>query len=53
MTYIQNTHRFRGFELTFADWLKFSLIEELTYEIDVWFQEKLTSDALDLTENST
>jgi hypothetical protein len=36
----QNTHRFRGFQLTvlifkFADWLKFSLIEELTYEIDV------------------
>jgi hypothetical protein len=30
-----NTHRFRGFKLTFADWLKFSLIEELTYEIDV------------------
>jgi hypothetical protein len=26
--------------LTFADWLKFSLIEELTYEIDVRFQEK-------------
>jgi hypothetical protein len=22
MTYVQNTHRFRGFELTFADWLK-------------------------------
>jgi hypothetical protein len=35
MTYNQNTHRFRGFKLTFADWLKFSLIEELTYEIDV------------------
>jgi hypothetical protein len=32
MTYIQNTHRFRGFKLPFADWLKFSLIEELTYE---------------------
>jgi hypothetical protein len=26
MTYIQNTHRFRGFKLMFADWLKFSLI---------------------------
>jgi hypothetical protein len=33
MTYIQNTHRFRGFKSTFADWLKFSLIEELTCEI--------------------
>jgi hypothetical protein len=32
--YIQNTHRFRGFKLTFADWLKFILIEELTYEIN-------------------
>jgi hypothetical protein len=31
-------------------WLKFSLKEELTYEIDGWFQEKiLTNDALDLT----
>jgi hypothetical protein len=49
MTYIQNTHRFRGFKLTFPDWLKFSLIEKLTYEIDVLFQEKfLTNDALDL-----
>jgi hypothetical protein len=49
MTYIQNTHRFRGFKLTFADWLKFSLIEELTYEIDGLFQETiLTNDALDL-----
>jgi hypothetical protein len=49
MTCIQNTHRFRGFMLTFADWFKFSLIEELTYEIDVLFQEKLLSnDALDL-----
>jgi hypothetical protein len=28
MSYIQNTHRCRGFKLTFADWLKFSLIEE-------------------------
>jgi hypothetical protein len=46
MTYIQNTHRFRGFKLTFADWLKFSLVEESTYEIDVLFQEKfLTNDA--------
>jgi hypothetical protein len=35
--------------LTIADWLKVSLIEELTYEIDVWLQEKsLTDDALDL-----
>jgi hypothetical protein len=30
----QNTHRFRSFKLMLADWLKFSLIEELTYEID-------------------
>jgi hypothetical protein len=28
MTYIQNTYRFRGFKLTFADWVKFSLIED-------------------------
>jgi hypothetical protein len=49
MMYIQNTHRFRGLKLTFADWLKFSLMEELTYEIGVWFQEKiLTNDALDM-----
>jgi hypothetical protein len=26
-------HRFRGFKLTIADWLKFSLTEELTYEM--------------------
>jgi hypothetical protein len=26
----------RNFKFTFADWLKFSLIEEFTYEIDVW-----------------
>jgi hypothetical protein len=33
----------------FADWLKSSLIEELTYEIYVRFQEKfLTNNALDL-----
>jgi hypothetical protein len=55
MTYIQNTHHFRGqFETsemmrTFADGFKFCSIEELTNEIDVWFQEKiLTNDALDL-----
>jgi hypothetical protein len=49
MTYTQNTHRFRSFKLTFPDWLKFCLIEELTYEIDVKFQEKfMTNDALDL-----
>jgi hypothetical protein len=35
MTYIQNKHRFRGLKLTFADWLKFSLVDELTYETDV------------------
>jgi hypothetical protein len=35
MTYIQNTHRFRAFKIAFADWLEFSLLEELTYEIDV------------------
>jgi hypothetical protein len=48
MTYIQNTHRFRIFKLTFADWFNFSLIEEFTYEIDVWSQKKLINDALDL-----
>jgi hypothetical protein len=47
MTYIENTHRVRGFKLTFADCLKFSLIEELTYEIGCLFQEKfLTNNAL-------
>jgi hypothetical protein len=35
MTYIQNTLRFRGFRLTFTEWLKFNVIDELTYEIDV------------------
>jgi hypothetical protein len=29
MTYIQNTHRFQSFKFAFADWLKFSLIEEI------------------------
>jgi hypothetical protein len=49
MTCIQNTHYFRGCKLTFVDWFKFSLLEELPYEIDIWFQEKiLTNDALDL-----
>jgi hypothetical protein len=49
MTYIQNTHRFPGFKLTFADWLKFSLMENLTYKIDDRFEENfLTNDALDL-----
>jgi hypothetical protein len=38
MTFIQNMHRCRGFKLTFADWLKFSLMEE----------KILTNDALDL-----
>jgi hypothetical protein len=34
MTYNQNTHRFRGFKLIFAaDWLKFSLIEELRMKL--------------------
>jgi hypothetical protein len=34
--------------LTFADWLKFSVSEELMYEIDILFLEKfLTNDALD------
>jgi hypothetical protein len=48
MTYIQNTHRFRGFKLTFTVWLKFSLIAELSYEIDIEIQEKnLPNDALD------
>jgi hypothetical protein len=49
MTYIQNTHRLRGLKLTNADWLKYSLIKELTYEIDVCIQEKfLINDALDV-----
>jgi hypothetical protein len=49
MTYIQNTHRFRGFKLTFTVWLKFSLIAELSYEIDIEIQEKnLPNDALDV-----
>jgi hypothetical protein len=52
MTYIQNQIRqtseaMRASDvLTFADWLKFSLIEELTYKIDVWFKKK--SDQLDM-----
>jgi hypothetical protein len=48
MTYIQNTHRFRGFKMTFADWLKFSVMEQLTYEIYVCLQEKILTNALDL-----
>jgi hypothetical protein len=33
--------------LTFADWFEFRLIEELTYDFDVRFQEKiLINDAL-------
>jgi hypothetical protein len=35
MMYIQNTHHFPSFKMTFADWLKFSFIEELMNEIDV------------------
>jgi hypothetical protein len=35
MTYNQNTHRFLGFKLAFADWLKFSFIKELAYTVDV------------------
>jgi hypothetical protein len=27
------------FRLTFAHWLKFSLLDELTYEIDVWLRK--------------
>jgi hypothetical protein len=39
MTYIQNTHHFRGF--------KIQIVEELTYEINLGFQDKiLTNDAL-------
>jgi hypothetical protein len=41
MTYIQNTNFFRRYRLTFADWFKFRLIAKLTYEIDVWLQEKI------------
>jgi hypothetical protein len=36
--YVQNTHSFLCFKLTF-DLLQFNSIEELTNEIDVWFQE--------------
>jgi hypothetical protein len=44
MTYIQNTHHCRGSKLTFAYWFEFRLKEELTYKIDVCFEEKfLTS----------
>jgi hypothetical protein len=43
---MQYSNHFWGYKLTFADWFKFKLIEELTYEIDVWLQEKfLTNDA--------
>jgi hypothetical protein len=35
MTYIQNTHRFGDFKLT---------AEELSYEIDVWFQAKFLTN---------
>jgi hypothetical protein len=47
MTYIQNTNHLRGYKLTFADWFKFKLIEELTNETGVCLQiEKfLTNDA--------
>jgi hypothetical protein len=30
--------------MTFRDWLKFSLTEELTYEIKVKFEEKSLTD---------
>jgi hypothetical protein len=54
MTNIQNTHRFQGFKLTFADWLKFSLIEELTYEIGIRFQENFpTNNALNFSPART
>jgi hypothetical protein len=32
--------------LTFADWLKFSVIVEMTYESDVRFQEKILTNLL-------
>jgi hypothetical protein len=35
------SHRFRVSKLTFADWLKFSLIENLTCEIDVRLKKKI------------
>jgi hypothetical protein len=44
ITYIQNTHHFRGFKFTFVDSFKFRLIEEFAYEIDVWFQEKFVTN---------
>jgi hypothetical protein len=43
MAYTQNTHQSRGFKLTFADWFKFNLIEELMSDF-----KKLTDDALGL-----
>jgi hypothetical protein len=43
----RKTHQFQGFKLMLADWFKCRLIEELTFEIFVYFQEKiLTNDAL-------
>jgi hypothetical protein len=49
--YIENTYHFRGFKLKFPE---FGLIDELTYDIDIGFQEKiLTNDALDLTQSPT
>jgi hypothetical protein len=44
MTYIQNTHRFRGFKLTFADWLKFSLIKKLmsNFKKKFWLRMRWT-----------
>jgi hypothetical protein len=39
--------------MTFPDWLKFRLVDELTYEIDVRFQEKfMTNDTLCLILSS-
>jgi hypothetical protein len=34
--------------LTFTDWFKFSLIEELTHEIDVWFQEEFLTHRISI-----
>jgi hypothetical protein len=42
MTYIQNTHRIRGFNN--VCWFKFTLIDKLTYEINVLNQEKFLTE---------
>jgi hypothetical protein len=46
MTYIQNPNHFRDNKLTFADWFKFRVIEELTtYKQCLIVTKFLTNDA--------